>query len=56
MLWDPATAPIQLNAVENAAELLNVKLEVLEVRTRLEFDQAFHTARQRDAGALSNWA
>jgi putative tryptophan/tyrosine transport system substrate-binding protein len=52
VLWDPATAPIQLKAVENAAELLRLKLEILEVSTRLEFDQAFLTARQRNADAL----
>jgi putative tryptophan/tyrosine transport system substrate-binding protein len=32
VLWDPATGTVQIKAVESAGKLLNVKLEILEVR------------------------
>jgi len=33
VLWDPATGTVQMKAVEAAGNLLNVKLEILEVRS-----------------------
>jgi putative tryptophan/tyrosine transport system substrate-binding protein len=32
VFWDPATGPVQLGAVEAAGRVLNIKLEVMEIR------------------------
>lgn len=39
-------------ATEHAAGLLNIKMEVLEIRTVSDFDQAFVSATRRSAGAV----
>jgi putative ABC transport system substrate-binding protein len=52
VLWDPMTSPTQKKAVEQAAGSLNIELNVLEVRTRSDFDEAFVFATQRSAGAM----
>jgi putative ABC transport system substrate-binding protein len=52
VLWDPTTGPTQKTATEHAAGLLNIKLEVLEIRTVSDFDQAFVSATRRSAGAV----
>jgi putative ABC transport system substrate-binding protein len=52
VLWDPTTGPTQITATEHAAGLLNIKLEVLEIRTVSDFDQAFGSATRRSAGAV----
>lgn len=44
LLWDPATGPTQLEAVQAAGRLLNIKLEVVEVRAITELQTAFATA------------
>jgi len=46
------TSPTQKKAVEQAAGSLNIELNVLEVRTRSDFDEAFVFATQRSAGAM----
>jgi ABC-type uncharacterized transport system substrate-binding protein len=51
VLWDPATGSTQIKAIEQAAGPLNIKLDVLEIRTRSDFEGAFVTASQRSAGA-----
>jgi ABC-type uncharacterized transport system substrate-binding protein len=51
VLWDPATAATQRNAVQQAASALAIELDILEVRTRSDFEEAFATARQRSADA-----
>ena len=52
VLWDPATGPTQIKAIEQAAGPLNIKLDVLEIRTRSDFEGAFASASQRSAGAV----
>jgi ABC-type uncharacterized transport system substrate-binding protein len=52
VLWDPATARTPRNAVEQAAGSLAIQLDIIEVRTRSDFEQAFVTATQRAAGAI----
>jgi putative ABC transport system substrate-binding protein len=51
VLWDPATGPTQMKAVEQAAGSLNIQLDVSEVRTASDFDAAFASASRRGAGA-----
>jgi putative ABC transport system substrate-binding protein len=52
ILWDPATGPVQLDAVQAAGRLLNVKLEVVEVRAIAELTRAFETADERRPHAI----
>jgi putative ABC transport system substrate-binding protein len=52
VLWDPATGPTQLEAVKAAGRLLNVKLEVVEVRAIAELQLAFATAGKRRPDAI----
>jgi putative tryptophan/tyrosine transport system substrate-binding protein len=47
VLWDPGTAPTQLNAVKAAASSLNLRLELFEVRSRGDLQAAFPSATQR---------
>ena len=52
VFWDPSTGLQQKQSVERAAGPLNVSLEILEVRSPSDFDEAFHSASQRSADAL----
>jgi putative ABC transport system substrate-binding protein len=52
VFWDPATGPMQRQAVEAAARALNLKLGILEVQAREDFDSAFQSATQQGAQAL----
>jgi putative ABC transport system substrate-binding protein len=52
VLWDPATAVTPRGAVEQAAILLSIQLDVLEVRTRSDFEEAFVIASRRGASAI----
>ena len=52
VFWDPATGPMQRQAVEAAAQTLNLKLTILQVATRADFEPAFQSATQRGAEAL----
>jgi putative ABC transport system substrate-binding protein len=52
ILWDPATGRTQMKAVERAAGSLNIQLDVSEVRTASDFDEAFASASHRGAGAV----
>ena len=52
IFWDPATGKTQLDAVNSAAAILNVKLETFEVRGTADAEAAFAAAGQRGAGAL----
>jgi putative tryptophan/tyrosine transport system substrate-binding protein len=52
VLWDPVTGETQMKAVEQAAGSLNVRLDVLEVRTPSDFDEAFVSASRRGASAV----
>jgi len=52
LLWDSATGPTQLKAIQKAAGPLAIQVDILEVRTRPEFDQAFASASRQGAGAV----
>jgi putative ABC transport system substrate-binding protein len=52
VLWDPTTTKTQLTAIQAAAGILNLKLEVLEVRSRADLEAAFPSASRRAAGAV----
>jgi putative tryptophan/tyrosine transport system substrate-binding protein len=52
LLWDPATGPTQLDAVRGAGRLLNVKLQVVEVRAIAELQRAFTTASEGKPDAI----
>jgi len=52
VLWDPATGPVQMEAVGKAGGTLNVQLDITEVRRPSDFDAAFSMASQRGAGAM----
>jgi putative ABC transport system substrate-binding protein len=52
VLWDPTTGRTQMKAVEQAAVLLNIQLDVSEVRSPSDFDGAFASASRRGAGAV----
>lgn len=51
-LWDPATGPSQLEAVQNAGRLLNVRLEVAEIRAIAELQSVFQKAAEHRLGAI----
>jgi putative ABC transport system substrate-binding protein len=52
VLWDPATGPTQLNAVETAGRLLNVKLKVAEIRGIGELEGVFATVAEGRPDAM----
>jgi putative ABC transport system substrate-binding protein len=52
VLWDPSTGPLQLNAVEAAGRLLNVKLEVIEIRAIDNMESGFQAASARRPDAV----
>ncbi len=52
VLRDPATSPMQLDAVQAAGRLLNVRLEVVDVRAIAELEHAFKTAAERRPDAV----
>jgi len=52
VLWDPATGTVQKDAVESAGKLLDVKLEVLEVRGAANLDDAVLAAGRKGVNAL----
>ena len=52
VLWDPTTGSVQMESVKKAAELLKLQLDISEVRTASNFDEAFSAASQRSAGAM----
>lgn len=51
VFWDPATAPVQIEAVRKTAEKLKLRTHVLEVRVSGDFDGAFSRASQYGADA-----
>jgi putative tryptophan/tyrosine transport system substrate-binding protein len=52
MLWDPASGPAQKKAAESAANRLNLRVEIFEVRTTTELGHAFLAAAREDVGAV----
>ena len=55
-LSDPTTGRSQITATQNAAQFLNVDLQILEVRHRDDLARAFETARKERAEALSTFS
>jgi putative tryptophan/tyrosine transport system substrate-binding protein len=49
VFWDPATGPTQMKAVEMAAKVLNLRLDVIEVQAVAQLDAAFRSARRHGA-------
>ena len=52
VLWDPATGTVQMKAVESAGNLLNVKLEILEVRGIANLDDSVLAAGRKGVDAM----
>jgi putative ABC transport system substrate-binding protein len=52
VLWDPSTGLKQKQSVERASGPLKVSLEILEVRSPSDYEEAFHAASQRSADAV----
>ena len=52
VLWDPATGTVQMKAVESAGNVLNVKLEILEVRGAANLDDSILAASHKGVDAL----
>ena len=52
VLWDSGTGSVQMKAIEQAARLLAIQIDVLEVRTRSDLEEAFASATRRGAGAM----
>jgi ABC-type uncharacterized transport system substrate-binding protein len=52
VLWDPATGTVQMQAVESAGKLLNVKLEILEVHGTANLDDSILAAGRKGVDAL----
>lgn len=52
VLWDPSTGSQQLNAVKAAGRLLNVTLEVIEIRAIAEMKPGFEAASARRPDAI----
>ena len=52
--WDPATATTQTKAVAAAAQRVNVKIEIMEIKTLTELDAVFDaaSARHPDGGLI----
>lgn len=55
-LWDPTTGKAQVTISERAAQSLNLKLQILEVRNRDDLAGAFSAARDGQATALAVFA
>jgi putative ABC transport system substrate-binding protein len=52
VLWDPASARPPRNAIEQGANALSLQLDLIEVRSRSEFDGAFEQASKRAVDAV----
>jgi putative tryptophan/tyrosine transport system substrate-binding protein len=52
VLWDPATGPVQIKSVENAAKELKVKAEILEVPGISNLDDSIFTASGKGVDAI----
>lgn len=52
VFWDPSTPPVQQKAVASAAQSVNVKTEVLELRSPSDFEAVFAAASARRPDGL----
>jgi putative tryptophan/tyrosine transport system substrate-binding protein len=55
-LWDPTTGTSQVVVTKNAAEFLNIDLQLLEVRGRDDLTRALETAMKQNAEALNTFS
>jgi len=44
VMWDPTSGPVQRKAIEATAKILNVRLQLIEVRSIADLDRAFAAA------------
>lgn len=51
-MWDPTTGDVQRKAIEAAAQHLNIRLEVIDVRTMSDLENAFAKAAERRPDAV----
>jgi putative tryptophan/tyrosine transport system substrate-binding protein len=52
VLWDPATSAIQSKAIASAAQVLNVKIEIMEIKAPGEIEAVLYAAGQRRPDGL----
>ena len=52
VLWDPATGFTQLRAIEAVAAIMNVELEIVEVRALVDLDGAMAAVSRNNVDAL----
>jgi putative ABC transport system substrate-binding protein len=52
IFWDPSMGTTQLRAIEAAAQILNLKLVILEMRGRADAESAYKSATEQGAEAL----
>lgn len=52
VLWDPSTPPVQQKAVAVAAQSINIRTEVLELRSSSDFEAVFDAASARQPDGL----
>ena len=52
VFWDPATATIQTKAIGAAAKVLNIKIEIMEIKTPGEIESVLDAASQRHPDGL----
>ena len=55
-LWDPTTGTSQVTVTKEAAQSLNVNLQILEVRNRDDLARAFEAAMKEHAEALDTFS
>jgi putative ABC transport system substrate-binding protein len=52
VLWDPATGFTQVKAIEAVAAIMNIELDIVEVRALAELDRAMVAASRNNVDAL----
>jgi putative tryptophan/tyrosine transport system substrate-binding protein len=52
VFWDSSTGPTQIRAIEAAAQILNIKLVILEMPGRADVESAFKSVTGQGASAL----
>lgn len=52
VFWDPAIGTTQIRAIQAAAQLLDLKLVILEMRGLADVEPAFNSATKQDVSAL----
>lgn len=52
LIWDERTGRVQVDAIAAAAKPLDLKIDLLEIRERADYIDAFAVAKERGVGAL----